>query len=325
MIRPDMSLKEIAGAPEFSGYEFMVGEMPGIPGRLISNIKLETMCRLTKTWNAQSLADGMEYLARQVRKKKVFYDFWTQEEKKADPSKEMTGLAALTVSGKAKFVVICAGGGYASVCSMAEAYPIAQELNRKGYAAFVVQYRVGKDAAAPNPMDDLAQAIRFILRHADEFQVDTRDYAIAGFSAGGHLAASMGTEQLGYIHYGLPKPGALFLAYPVVTMGEKTHKGSRKNLLGKSHTRDLELIRKYSVEKQITSSYPPSFVWQFEQDNAVPIENTRMLVKELNQKKIENVYETFLGTAHGVGLGKGTVAEGWLDHAVRFWESRFSE
>ncbi len=172
MIKPETRLKDIVNAPEFRDHELMVGEMPGIFGSLISNIKLETMCKMTKTWNPQSLAEGMEYLSEQTKKKKVFYDFWTPKEKASDPSRKMTGIAALTVSKKAKFVVLCAGGGYASVCSMAEAYLVAQLLNQMGYSTFVIQYRVGKYAKAPNPMEDLAQAIRFILQYTQEFQVE---------------------------------------------------------------------------------------------------------------------------------------------------------
>lgn len=316
-----MSLKEIANILEFKDYGYMVGEMPGLAGRIMSNINLNMLCKLTKTWDAKTLAEGMEYLLQQAKQKKVFYDFWALEEKEKSPSKNFTGIAALTVPKKAKFAIICAGGGYASVCSMAEAYPIAMRLNQMGYSAFVVQYRVGKDAIAPNPMDDLAQATRFILKNAEKFRIDKDSYAMIGFSAGGHLVASMGTEKIGYKYYGIPKPEVLFLAYPVITMGEKTHSGSRRYLLGKSWKESSLQIEKYSIENQITSCYPPIFVWQFENDNTVPVENTKMLVESLKQNHIKNTYELFAGTAHGVGLGVGTKAEKWLEHAVSFWES----
>ena len=160
-------------------------------------------------------------------------------------------------------MILCAGGGYASVCSMAEAYQVTKRLNQMGYSVFVVLYRAEKGAKAPNPMDNLAQAIRFILQHTKEFQIEATDYTIAGFSAGGHLAAAMGTQELGYIHYRLPKRGALFLTYPVITMGAKTHKGSRRNLLGRYHSSDQMLIGKYSIEKQITTSHPPHLSGNF--------------------------------------------------------------
>lgn len=322
MITPEMKLKEIAALPEFSGRGYMVGEMPGIPGKIAGNLKLGTMCGMMKTWNAESTAAGFEYVSQKAKAGKVFYDIWPEEERRKDPAKKRTGLAAFPLPKKSKFAVICAGGGYAMVCSMVEAFPLVKKLNEAGYAVFAVHYRVGKDAKAPAPMEDLAQVIRFILEHAEEFQVEKEGYAVGGFSAGGHLAASWGTKTLGYAHYHLPKPAVMWLSYPVITMTEKTHKGSRNCLLGKKA--DAGLVEAYSVEKQVTADYPPSYVWQFDQDNMVPIDNTKLLVEKLKECKVKHQYETFPGTAHGVGLGIGTPAEGWLERAIEFWEKEGS-
>ena len=114
----------------------------------------------------------------------------------------------------------------------------------------------------------------------------------------------------------------MLLSYPVITMTEKTHKGSRNCLLGKKA--DAGLVGAYSVEKQVTADYPPSYVWQFDQDNMVPIDNTKLLVEKLKECKVKHQYETFPGTAHGVGLGIGTPAEGWLERAIEFWEKEGS-
>lgn len=116
-----------------------------------------------------------------------------------------------------------------------------------------------KKARYPAPMEDLARALGDILNRAEELNLETDGYSIWGSSAGGHLAASFGTEAMGYAKYGLPKPGALVLCYPVVTMGEKTHLGSRNNLLGEAPEADM--IALASVERQITPAYPPTFVW----------------------------------------------------------------
>lgn len=203
-----------------------------------------------------------------------------------------------------------------------EAFPIAKRLNELGYCAFVLNYCTGKHASEPNPMDDVAQAVRFILQHAGEFNIDAEGYAVMGFSAGGHLAASFGTESLGYARYNLLKPGAVILAYPVVTMGGKTHADSRKNLLRKKNINNQELIKKYSIEQQVTLHYPPSYEWQFDQDDTVPIENTQMLTEVLKANGIPLAYETFNGTLHGCGLGQERKAEDWLDRAVDFWNAQ---
>lgn len=119
--------------------------------------------------------------------------------------------------------VICPGGGYRRVCSFVEGYPYAKKLNAMGYHAAVVYYRVNRLARYPAPQEDLARAIQQLHDHAREWKLDMHGYSVWGSSAGGHLAASFGTENMGYGCYKLPKPGALILVYPVVTMGEKTH------------------------------------------------------------------------------------------------------
>lgn len=319
MITPETKIGNITSRPEFKDYAYMTGAFPGIGGVISGMLKLSTMCKMVGTWDAPTMADAMNYLSSRAKEGNVFHHIYSEADRHADPGKKLTGIAALPAEKKSRFVVVCAGGGYASVCSMVEAYPVIKALNQMGYAAFSVQYRVGKDAVAPNPMDDLAQAIRYILNHADELNVEKEGYAVMGFSAGGHLAASFGTETLGYAHYDLPAPAALILSYPVITMGEKTHNGSRKLLLGKAAANPA-IQKKYSIEQQVTSNYPPSYVWQFDQDNMVPIENTQLLVNALKENGISHAYDTFVGTIHGAGIGANTPAEGWLDRAVAFWE-----
>lgn len=310
---------KITGSAEFKGYEFMTGKFSGIGGVFSGMMKVNTMAKVVG-WNPQSMVDGWNYLSNRAKQGKVFYDIYSKEEMASDPSKKSTGLAAFPLEKKAKFCIVCAGGGYASVCSMVEAYPIIKALNEMGYAAFSLQYRVGKDAKAPHPMEDLARAVSFILKNTAKFHVDAEDYSVMGFSAGGHLAASFGTDSLGYSHYGLPKPATLVLSYPVITMGEKTHAGSRNALIGKNA--DEKLIDLYSIDKQISNSYPASFVWQFDNDSMVPVDNSQMIVKNLRENGIPVEYVTYPGKLHGAGLGIGTACEGWLEEAVCFWEKQ---
>ena len=136
MFTVDTKIKTIVNRPEFAGYEYMAGAFPGIGGIISGGLKLKTMCKMVGTWNAQSMADGMNYLSEKARKGKVFHHIYSEAERQADPSKKLTGIAALPVEKRSKFVVVCAGGGYASVCSMVEAYPVIRQLNRMGYAAF---------------------------------------------------------------------------------------------------------------------------------------------------------------------------------------------
>ena len=313
-------LKDILEIPEFTKFRRYLFWMDGPAGWVAKQARMESF---DKMWNAASMCGGLDYIQKLCREgKRIFYPLYDEEEAKSHPDLKEEMMFHFPVDKKQKFVVMCAGGGYGAVCSMVEAFPTAKQLNELGYHVFVVNYRVGKYAKAPNPQDDLAKAVRYILEHAQELNVRKEDYAVAGFSAGGHLAASFGTERLGYVHYGLPKPGALFLAYPVITMGEYGHDGSRENLLGKERARSEEWIYKYSIEKQVTKHFPPSFVWQCENDSEVPVENSRMLVNALEKQGIDYMYRTYPGDAHGWGCGDGTPAEGWVKNAVQFWEAQ---
>lgn len=221
---------------------------------------------------------------------------------------------------KHPFALICPGGGYWMVCSFIEGIPYAEQLNRKGYSAFILYYHVKDRARYPAPQEDAARAIREIFSRAEEWNIDTDCYSVWGSSAGGHLAASFGTDEMGYKKYGLPKPGALILSYPVITMGELTHEGSRNCLLGKDP--DSALIQKTSIENQITSDYPPTFLWYGDADCTVNPENSRMMDRALTEAGVEHEFIEYPGVDHGVGLGEGLACEGWLQQAVAFWEKK---
>lgn len=220
---------------------------------------------------------------------------------------------------KHPFALICPGGGYTMVCSFIEGIPYAERLNKKGYSAFILYYHVREKAKYPAPQQDVAQALSEIISRAEEWHIDTDCYSIWGSSAGGHLAASFGTDEMGYRNYGVPKPGALILSYPVVTMGKLTHEGSRDCLLGKEP--DSSIICTTSVEQQITPDYPPTFLWCGDSDKTVSSDNSRMLDRALTEAGVEHKFTEYPGVDHGVGLGKGTACEGWFDRAVSFWEN----
>ena len=215
--------------------------------------------------------------------------------------------------------ILCPGGGYGMVCSYVEGEPFARQLNRMGIHALVVYYRVREKARFPAPQDDLARAVREAHDRAEEWNLDMRNYSVWGSSAGGHLAASFGTETMGYAKYGLPQPGAMVLIYPVVTMGPLTHEGTRENLLGNHPTE--EQIAMTSVEQQVTAAYPPTFLWTGDADQAVPPDNSRMLAAALKERNIHCRLEVYPGVDHGAGLGIGLACEGWLEQAVDFWQS----
>ncbi len=213
--------------------------------------------------------------------------------------------------------IICPGGGYSMCCSFVEGMPFAKELNKRGYHAIVVYYRCKSKARFPAPMEDLAWAVREVIDHAEEWNLNMENYSLWGSSAGGHLAASFSVH---YAEYGLPKPGALILSYPVITMGKLTHPGSRENLLGKNPTQAQ--MDSASVELQVTENYPPTFLWYGDEDNLVPTENCRMLYAALQGKDVPCRLKHYPNTGHGVGLGRGKPCEGWFAEAVTLWEEK---
>lgn len=215
--------------------------------------------------------------------------------------------------------ILCPGGGYRRVCSFVEGLPFARKLNDMGYSAIVVHYRCGKKHPYPVPQEDLARAIRYVWERKDRWKLDMEGYSLWGSSAGGHLAASFGTGAMGWKRYGLPRPGALILAYPVVTMGEKAHEGSRNFLLGEDQS--AQRIEFTSIEKQITADYPPTFLWCGLEDRSVDPDNSRMLADALREQGVPHVFLPVAGVGHGVGVGEGLACEGWIEKAAAFWKS----
>ncbi len=288
-------------------------------GRQIGDLPLGELARRNLMQNRESIVSGFRFLLREAARKQCFFDIWDGQARAEDPGKERTGLFAFPVEGAEKFLLIVPGGGYFNVCSFVEGFPIAQRCVELGISAFILQYRCSGSAHYPNPQEDAAQAVRFILASRERFGLKGADYAVCGFSAGGHLAASFGTESLGYARFGVPRPQAELLGYPVITMGDLAHQGSRENLL-KEDAGDPALREQWSVEKQATGNYPPTFLWNCAADDCVPAENSAMLEAALTRCGVPVRHEVFPGTVHGWGLGDGTAAEGWFDRAIRFWE-----
>lgn len=230
------------------------------------------------------------------------------------------GIYPFVIGANKPFVLLIPGGAYAEVCTLNEGFMTALELNRLGYNAFVCRYRVGKEAHFPNPQVDVACCLRWILKNAECMHVSVENYAVCGFSAGGHLAASWGTKSVGYAVYHLPRPQAVILGYPVITMGDYTHKLSRSNLLAEKQD-DPVYRKQYAIELQVDGDYPDTFLWACENDKCVPYQNTLMMYETLKMHACRTELHSYAGNAHGWGLAVGTAAEGWLDRSIAFWRS----
>lgn len=283
--------------------------------RELNALSIEELHRACPVWIREDMLLGINRLWQVACGGKPYlYPLWPEA---ADPGRKRVSVAHFPAAGKAPFVLICAGGAYTSVASIVEAFPIAARLNEMGFHAFTLEYRTGEEG--PAPMEDLAMAIRFILSNAGTLNVEPEGYGVCGMSAGGHLASTLGAAGMAEVYGDLPKPAAVFLGYPVVTMGRFAHGLSKTTLLGR--TPSAQKVRKYSVEEQITPEYPPVYLWQCRQDDVVPFENSLLLVSALKREGVRHRFRPVEGSAHGWALGTGTPAEGWLEEAVSFWRN----
>lgn len=187
-------------------------------------------------------------------------------------------------------VLICPGGGYEFV-SDREKEPIAMRFFGEGFAVFTLTYAVAAEARHPQPILDVSRAMWLIRENADKWNVDTDKIAVCGFSAGGHLAASLGVfwdedyiSQLSGMPKGINKPNAMILCYPVITSGKFAHRGSFDTLLGADASqKDVDMM---SLEKRVSANTPPAFIWHTFEDTCVPVENSLMFATALKEKGI---------------------------------------
>lgn len=327
MYNADSTIEEIIKQPVFSKiarYIFPIWENNAVTFMGMErfwespDFKLGRISENFPEWNIPSVIDGINFLYRQFASGKAkCFSIWNEDEIAANPGLSEAVLFYFPVKPGAHSIIICAGGGYDAVCSIAEGFPIAENLNAMGFNVFVLNYRTYPHAEYLNPQADLARAVAFINENASALQVDPASYSVCGFSAGGHLAASWGTANMGYSKFKLPAPNVLILAYPVITMTAKTHAGSRHALLGDNA--DEERVNFTSVEKQVDSSYPPVFIWHCIGDGSVDFAaNSKAMVDSLEQNKIRHEFMPVDLNLHGIGAGIGTPAEGWLERAVDF-------
>ena len=210
-------------------------------------------------------------------------------------------------------MIVAPGGGYAAL-SPSESEVVAMDFFEKGYQAFVCVYTVNPVGWVPLKMQalkDLSRAMRWVRSQAGEFHVNPSKVAICGFSAGAHLCGSLcvhfadvSEENAAYAGYS-NRADAAVLAYPVITSGEKAHRGSFDNLLGKDATQ--EELRYMSLELQVTEQTTPCFLWHTETDEGVPVENSYLMAEACRARGVPYALHIFSEGNHALSLA----TEGW--------------
>lgn len=215
----------------------------------------------------------------------IFYDIYTDAEKAADPAKEDTGLFFFRGEPGAKTAILNAGGGFMYVAAMQDSFPHALELSKRGYNAFALIYRPGAETAC----EDLARAIAFLHDNAEELQIDMDGYSLWDGSAGARMAAwlgSYGTAAFGEKEY--PRPGAV--------------------------------IMQYTGLSEVYGNEPPTYNCVGTADGIANYRIMQRRIEAILRQGTPAEIDIYPGLGHGFGLGESTVAEGWLDHAVTFWQ-----
>jgi acetyl esterase/lipase len=222
----------------------------------------------------------------------IFHDIYTPAEKQREPTKENTGIFFFRGSAGAPFAIVAPGGGFSYVGSVHEGFPYAHAIASSGYNSFVLKYRVGEGWFVAT--EDLAAAITYVVRNADWLNVAIGSYALWGSSAGARMVASIGSH--GLAQFGgddLPKPSAVVLAY--------------------------------TGHADYSSEEPATFVVVGEQDRISPASVMQRRIDRLRRGGVKVEFHRYPRVGHGFGLGTGTSAEGWVNDAIRFWESAMHE
>ncbi|MCL2035223.1 MAG: alpha/beta hydrolase [Oscillospiraceae bacterium] len=228
-------------------------------------------------------------------------------------------------------VIICPGGGYEFV-SDREAEPVAMQFNAAGHHAVVLRYSVGI-VEFPTALLQLAKLMKMVREKTDEWNIIENKIFINGFSAGGHLAASLGVFwNKGWIekeiggHKEDYRPDGLILAYPVITATEFAHRGSMDSLFKGNESKALKL----TLENQVDKDTPPAFIWHTYEDETVPVENTLLFTLALRRNNVPFESHIYQYGSHGLSLGTGQSGvpeaysniQGWLNLAFEWMKYR---
>ncbi|WP_243116711.1 alpha/beta hydrolase [Marinisporobacter balticus] len=225
-------------------------------------------------------------------------------------------------------IIICPGGGYKFI-STREGQPVADAFSASDWQVFVLSYSTGENLWT-KPLKELAWAVRKVKEHAIEIDIEGKPIIVCGFSAGGHLVASLGVHWNDPNMFGLDsmnKPDALILCYPVITTGRYAHRESIKALVGE---RDGSY---FSLEKYISKNTPPTFLWHTMADETVSVQNTILFAQGLANHGIPAEVHLYPYGVHGLSLATDAVAElekgrlpdihvaGWFEQCIQWLDT----
>jgi len=235
--------------------------------------------------------------------------------------------------GKRPAVIIIPGGAYYGV-SDREAEPVASKYFAAGYHTFILYYGVKEKARNFQPLCQLASTVAHLRKYADEWYVEANQIAVCGFSAGGHLAASLGTlykepkflEVFGREDH--IRPDAMILGYPVITADEFTHVGTIKHVSGEQP--GSSGYAWFGLNQHVHKDIPPTFLWHTAQDEAVPVENSLKMAAALSIAKVPFELHVMPEGPHGMSVCTKEVGTEdaycarWMDWSIAWLNKIFN-
>lgn len=229
-------------------------------------------------------------------------------------------------------MLIFPGGGYGILAYDWEGTDIAKFLNSKGIAGIVVKYRLPSDVSQTDkhnvPLIDAQRALRIVRGKAKEYHIDSNKIGIMGFSAGGHLASTLGThfnekvyEPIDEFDGQSARPDFMGLIYPVVTFTQTTkHSGSEKALLGENASREMQ--EHFSNELQVTAQTPPTLLVHAIDDKGVPVENSLLFFQALKDNDVPATMHIYPTGGHGFSLARNNPhLRGWTERMFEWMEN----
>ncbi|RVU26778.1 alpha/beta hydrolase [Sandaracinomonas limnophila] len=219
-------------------------------------------------------------------------------------------------------VIICPGGGYTILAASHEGADVALKFNELGIHVLLLHYRLPDVKSQKNksiaPIQDAQQAIRIARKNANAWGIDVNKIGIMGFSAGGHLASTASTHfETDFTEFGdgiSLRPDFQILLYPVITMKEFGHQGSKNNLIGAKAK--IDSVDLFSNELHVTSTTPKAFIVHASDDGAVPLKNTLVYADALAYHQVPLGMYIYPNGGHGFGLNNKTSQEQWFDRLV---------
>lgn len=251
---------------------------------------------------------------------------------KDDDNVTLTTYIPVTRAVKSDAMLVIPGGGYGAVCSDREGESVAMAFASRGIHCFVLNYSIKEKAKFPRPLLEASLAMAHIRTHAEEYGVNAERVFVCGFSAGGHLAASLGTRwHTGEVNealdipYGINRPTGMILCYPVISYFEKTHMGTFQNAFGTTEPTE-EQIEFCSLDRGLSpETTAPAFLWHTANDTTVNVQNTLRMATALSEAGVPFEAHVYPCGPHGLGLANEITAvdekmilprvEGWVDLA----------